>query len=75
MHAPDPTERLLFRRLQEDDVENVFQVLGDPEAMRFSLTGAIPRSEVPKWLNQRIERYAQDHPSQYAVLDRRSGEF
>jgi RimJ/RimL family protein N-acetyltransferase len=75
MNAPETTERLLFRCLREDDVENVFQVLGNPEAMRFSLSGAIAKSEIPKWLSRRLQRYAEDRPSQYAVLDRKTGEF
>lgn len=75
MNAPKSTDRLLFRRLREGDVESLLAVLGDPEAMRFSLSGAIPKSEIPNWLRRRLLRCAEDRPSQYAVLDRRSGEF
>lgn len=47
--TPDPTARLLFRRMTDDDIESMCQLLGDPDVMRHYptvaslLLGAIAR--------------------------------
>jgi ribosomal-protein-alanine N-acetyltransferase len=73
--APKPTTDVTFRRLREDDADHLFTVLGDPQVMRFSLRGPLPRDDMPRWLNHLIKDYADGKPSQYAVLDRGDGQF
>jgi RimJ/RimL family protein N-acetyltransferase len=43
--------------------------------MRFSLKGPLGKDDISKWLSCRLKDYAVQRPSQYAVLDRQSGDF
>jgi RimJ/RimL family protein N-acetyltransferase len=55
---PRPTRRLAFRSFLPSDLEDVFALLGDPEVMRFSRSGAHPdRTATVAW----IEKAAMPH--------------
>lgn len=75
MNAPQPTDRLIFRLFTEDDVDNLFRLLSDPDVMRFSLHGPMTIDKMPVWLGRRICDYQAGRPAQYAVLDRANGKF
>jgi RimJ/RimL family protein N-acetyltransferase len=72
------TDRLTLRRFTEDDVDNLFDLNGDPEVVRY-LTGGKPtpreqiRDEIIPFhlgVYQRTDQFGT-----WAAQDRRSGEF
>jgi RimJ/RimL family protein N-acetyltransferase len=78
MHTFLETDRLTLRRFTEDDVDNLFDLNGDPAVMRY-LTGGKPtpreqiRDEIIPFhlgIYQRTDEFGT-----WAAQDRRSGEF
>ncbi len=78
MHVFLETERLVLRRFTEADVDNLVELDGDPEVMRF-LTGgkSTPRDEIendflPAFLDyyERFEGYGF-----WAAIEKSTGEF
>jgi RimJ/RimL family protein N-acetyltransferase len=65
------TERMLFRRFADDDVDRLFDLHNDPEVMRF-LTGGEPISRAEIERDYR-ERFAGD--GYWAAVERTTGEF
>jgi RimJ/RimL family protein N-acetyltransferase len=51
------TPRLLLRELKSADAPALFEVLGDPETMRF-YARPYSREEVDEWIGRQIGRYA-----------------
>jgi RimJ/RimL family protein N-acetyltransferase len=54
---PGPTQRLAFRQMTADDLNNMAALLGDPDVMRY-YTGPKDRDEALAWIdwNQRLYR-------------------
>ena len=50
LEFPIRTERLLLRRLQENDAENLAEVFSDEEIFRYTDGGPIDEAETQKWL-------------------------
>jgi RimJ/RimL family protein N-acetyltransferase len=78
MHVFLETENLLLRRFTEADLDNLVELDGDPEVMRY-LTGgpATPREEIagdilPAWLRY-YERY--EGFGFWAAIEKATGEF
>lgn len=69
------TERLVLRQFVPDDVDPLIDILGNPEAMRFSLAGPMSRDDIVKWLDWRIWASGRDLPAQYAVLYKHTSDF
>jgi RimJ/RimL family protein N-acetyltransferase len=78
MHIFLETERLVLRRLTEADVDNLFDLDGDPEVMRFITGGKpTPRDEIrdeflPRFLHY-YERFAGF--GFWAAIEKSTGEF
>jgi len=55
MPHPEPTERLVFREMTEDDLEPMAALLGDPEVMAY-YAHPKDRAEALEWIrwNQRL---------------------
>jgi len=72
------TERLFLRRFTEDDVENLHDLDGDPEVMRF-LTGGepTPRGVIENEILPRFLRYHErfDGFGIWAAIEKSTGEF
>src|ERR687894_1796476 len=72
------TERLALRRFTEADLDNLFDLDGDPEVMRF-LTGGKPtpreviRNDTLPWILHYYERFAG--LGFWAVNEKSTGEF
>lgn len=60
------TERLLLRELTLDDVDAMFAILGDAEAMKY-YPRLFSRDDAVDWINRSLERYRRDGFSLYAV--------
>ena len=68
------TPRLLMQPLAADDLEGVFAIFSDPEAMAF-FSGVKSRADTNAWIENAISQYQQNGFGQMAVCDRNSGEF
>jgi len=68
------TERLLLRRLMEQDFPKVFSVLGDPEVM-YAWEHGFSEDEAHEWLERTFKRYEEDGFAHYAVELQETGEF
>lgn len=72
------TERMILRRLTEDDVGNLFELDSDPEVMRF-LTGGVPHTR--EFIANRALPYYLEFYDQFAelgfwaVIEKASGAF
>jgi RimJ/RimL family protein N-acetyltransferase len=68
------TSRLILRRFNEKDVEALLSFRGDPEVMRFSITGPETRADIQgKYLPSCLRRYARDGLGQWAVVRKSDG--
>lgn len=72
------TDRLVLRRLTEQDVDNLVDLDADPEVMRY-LTGgkSTPRAVVRDEIMPRLLAYYEKHPSYgfWAAIEKSSGTF
>ena len=71
--VPPQTKRLLLRELQPSDVEAIFDLLSDPEAMRY-FPRTYTREEAAGWIERNQQRGAIFGYSLWAVMERASGE-
>ncbi len=63
------TERLLLRRFELGDVEEMHAILSDPEAMRFwSTLPHTRRAETEQWIVKAIEAAAKGEADDFVVL-------
>ena len=68
------TSRLILRRFTESDVDSLLGFRGDPEVMRFSITGPETREDIQtKYLPSCFRRYSRDGLSQWAVVRKSDG--
>ena len=68
------TERLLLRPLTLEDVDDLYQVLGDAETMRF-YPAPFDRDGVVRWVVRNLERYEADGFGLLGVQERATGAF
>lgn len=64
------TERLGLREFASGDADTLHAVLGDPEVMRYSVTGARTRAEVEDGIRAFQEGYRRDGFGFWAVIDK-----
>jgi [ribosomal protein S5]-alanine N-acetyltransferase len=68
------TPRLILRQFNESDVEPLLSFLGDPEVMRFSITGPETREDIQtRYLPGCLKRYSRDGLGQWAVVRKSDG--
>jgi ribosomal-protein-alanine N-acetyltransferase len=68
------TSRLILRKFNESDVDPLLGFLGDPEVMRFSITGPETRADIQtRYLPGCLKRYSRDGLGQWAVVLKSSG--
>lgn len=67
------TERLLLREMKPDDDEALFQVLGDPDTMRY-YPYTFDRQLVRNWIERNMNRYRKDGFGLWAVCLQHTGE-
>ena len=69
------TPRLILRKITSEDAESLLQILGDPEVMRFSISGADDESGVRKFIDATLKRYERDGTAQWAVIEKQTQAF
>ena len=68
------TSRLVLRKFNENDVEALFSFRGDPEVMRFSVSGPETRVDIQaRYLPGCLKRYSRDGVGQWAVIRKADG--
>ena len=72
-HVVLETERLILRYLTADDVDAIFAVIGDAEAMKY-YTQPFSRDDAQRWIDRSLERYRTDGYGLFAVVLKSSGE-
>lgn len=70
---PDPTARLRFREMVAADLDDMAQMLGDPETMRF-YPAPKTRAESAEWIDRMQERYTGDGHGLW-LIETHDGEF
>jgi RimJ/RimL family protein N-acetyltransferase len=71
---PPQTERLSLRQLVADDEEAIFDLLGDPEAMRY-FPRVFTRAEAGLWIARNQQRYRIFGYGLWAVVQPETGEL
>jgi RimJ/RimL family protein N-acetyltransferase len=74
MPPPEPTSRLAFREMTEDDLDPMAALLGDPEVMAYY---ASPRDRAGalEWIRRNERRYREDGFGLWVIELRETGEF
>jgi len=67
------TERLILRYLTADDVDSIFAVIGDAEAMKY-YPERLTREDAQRWIDRSLERYRTDGCGLFAVVLKSTGE-
>ena len=63
------TSRLLLRKFNENDLEPLLAIRGDPAVMRFSVSGPETREDIQtRYLPACLKRYSRDGFGQWAVV-------
>jgi ribosomal-protein-alanine N-acetyltransferase len=68
------TGRLRIRPMREDDADDLLDILGDAETMRFYPAPFTPE-QVESWIRNNLDRYERDGIGLWAIEDRGTGEF
>lgn len=61
------TERLILRKITQDDYHNLCNILQDNDVM-YAYEGAFTDNEVQDWLNRQMQRYEKDGIGLYSVV-------
>jgi RimJ/RimL family protein N-acetyltransferase len=72
--CPPPTERLAFRQMTADDLDDMAALLGDPELMRYYPTPK-DRTEALNWINWNQDLYREHGFGLWLITLRSTGEF
>ncbi|WP_170177087.1 GNAT family N-acetyltransferase [Myceligenerans xiligouense] len=73
MVLPEPTARLRFREMSDDDLDHMAALLGDPEVMRF-YPAPKNRAQAQSWIDWNVQNYAL-HGFGLWVVETHDGEF
>ncbi|GAB2725701.1 GNAT family N-acetyltransferase [Kitasatospora kifunensis] len=71
---PSPTQRLAFRQMTEDDLDDMAALLGDPDVMRH-YPRPKTRDEALAWIDWNQRLYRQEGYGLWLVALRSTGEF
>jgi RimJ/RimL family protein N-acetyltransferase len=61
------TARLRLRRFRQEDVDAIFAIIGDAEAMKY-YPRAFNRNDAVEWVDRNLRRYAEHGCGFYAVM-------
>ena len=68
------TERLVLRKLEQSDFDEVCKLLQDPVVM-YAYEGAFNEQEVQAWLDKMFWRYENEGMALWGVIEKGSGEL
>lgn len=61
------TPRLIIRELTKDDCSNLTSILGDPEIMKFSVSGKMAQSKIEKFITNALKSYKDNKYGLWAL--------
>jgi RimJ/RimL family protein N-acetyltransferase len=64
---------LILREFKEIDLDDLMRIFGDPEVMRFSITGVKSKDDVRKLIESAGRSSARDGLAQWAVILKETG--
>lgn len=68
------TERLLFRKIEEEDFDSWLPFHEDPETSRYWISPKLdPVTSCKKWYERQWQRYANDEGGMNALIEKSSG--
>lgn len=70
---PDPTSRIRFREMEDDDLDDMAGLLGDPAVMAF-YPAPKTRDESAEWIAKQRRRYREDGHGLW-IIETPDGEF
>jgi RimJ/RimL family protein N-acetyltransferase len=73
-HTPAPTQRLAFRQMTTDDLDDMTALLGDPDVMRY-YPRPKDRDEALAWIDWNQRLYRQEGFGLWLITLRATGEF
>ncbi len=68
------TKRLILREMTSNDVDDLLEVLSDPEAMQF-YPQPLDRKMTQAWIERNIQRYAQYGYGLWALIFKENGKL
>lgn len=68
------TERLLIRKLTQDDFDALFSIMSKPEVM-YAWEHGFSKDDVHDWIERQLARYRKDGISYFAVILKESGQL
>lgn len=68
------TERLILRKMNQEDASHLLQIFSDPEAMR-SYPSTKNENETREWINWTLNNYAKYGVGLWIVEDKATGDF
>lgn len=69
------TERIRFRKLKEEDLDELMPFFSSEEAMKFLPAVGPPRENGTEWIQRQIRRYNKNHDGLYALIHKTTGEI
>ena len=69
------TKRLLLRPFQVSEFDNAYQLLSDPDVMRYSLNGPYSKQKSQAFIEQCILKSKQNEPTLFAVIEKENNQF
>lgn len=76
MKLPIITERLILRKLAEDDVDNIFMLDSNPDVMKY--VGVLPvtsKAESEKMVENILNQYKKNGTGRLAVIEKETNKF
>jgi [ribosomal protein S5]-alanine N-acetyltransferase len=67
------SSRLMLREFKETDLDNLIGIFGDPEVMKFSITGVKSKDDVRRLIDSARRLSARDGLAQWAVILKETG--
>lgn len=68
------TERLILRKMNQDDASHLLKIFSDPEAMRY-YPSTKNENETREWINWTLNNYAKYGVGLWIVEDKATGDF
>lgn len=68
------TERLVIRKLANDDFDTLLTIMGKLEVM-YAWEHGFSEDDVQDWIERQLVRYAKDGIGYFAVLQKESGQL
>jgi len=68
------TERLILRKMNQEDASHLLQIFSDPEAMRY-YPSTKNENETREWINWTLNNYAKYGVGLWIVEDKATGDF